>query len=125
MTPDLIEAATDWDNALAVADRYTGIGSGGVHGGYFLQQGKCVLAAALLIANKRGKGYGWIRHHLADQDVADLIDGECQGYETAVQYLHSVTMTPDRERSGCFSTAYVLLSKALQPQSLLDPDLFN
>ena len=59
--PDLIELSTDWDNALLVADRYTGFDDG-----YVIEQSKRALAAMLLIANKEGRDYGWLSRVLLD-----------------------------------------------------------
>jgi hypothetical protein len=52
--PDLIELSTDWESALLVADRYTGLNDS-----YVMEQAKRLLAALLLIANNEGRDYGW------------------------------------------------------------------
>jgi hypothetical protein len=73
--PDLIELSTDWDTALRVADRYTGLGCGGDE--YLLEQGARLLAGVLAIANQAGKGYRWISDILegpSDPGCADLLE---------------------------------------------------
>jgi hypothetical protein len=59
--PDLIELSTDWDSALLVAGRYTGLGDS-----YLIHESKEVLAALLLIANKQGRDYRWVGDALLD-----------------------------------------------------------
>lgn len=74
--PDLIELSTDWNTALVVADRYGGLGGGSEADRYFTEQGKRVLAAVLLIANKRGEGYRWVDEALRDdQLMSEIIQG--------------------------------------------------
>src|SRR3954447_13051239 len=60
--PDLIELSTDWDRAVLVADRYTGLNDG-----YIMEQAKQLLAALLLIANKEGRDYESVSAALQNQ----------------------------------------------------------
>ena len=70
--PDLIELSTDWDTALRVADRYTGLGGERADDQNFLEQGARLLAAILVIANQEGKSYRWVGDLLEDSDHADM-----------------------------------------------------
>jgi hypothetical protein len=125
--PDLIELSTDWDTALLVADRYTGTGGGPNSDAFFIEQGKRVLAAMLLIANKEGYGYGWIDEVLGERDLHRIKDEIERNRESSASYglpvrmLSNALWSTDRERSGILSTAYLMFSKALQPRSALDP----
>jgi hypothetical protein len=123
---DLIELSTNWDTALRVADRYTGLGGEGGDDRYFLDQGARLLAGVLVIANQEGKGYRWVGDVLEDSDYADIkaiIEEPTADVEVAVQHLRELVSTDVPARSRIFSTAYSLFSKALQPRSVLDPDV--
>jgi hypothetical protein len=124
--PDLIELSTDWDTALRVADRYTGLGGERDNDEYFLEQGARLLAGVLVIANQEGKGYRWVGDVLEDPDHADIeaiMEEPTADVEVAVQHLRELVSTELTTRSRIFSTAYSLFSKALQPRSVLDPDI--
>jgi hypothetical protein len=130
--PDLIELATDWDNALLVADRYTGPGGAPKGDAYFTEQGKRVLAAMLLIANKEGHGYGWIDELLGQRDymviglaVADLRKRRVAIDSVPLRVLDNVHFSAKDERSAIYSIAYLMFTKALQPRSALPPGLFD
>ena len=123
---DLIELSSDWDTALRVADRYTGLRGGSGEDGNNLEQGARLLAGVLVIANQEGKGYRWIGDVLQDPDYLDMkavIEEPSAAVEVAVQHLRELLSTDVQTRTGIFSTAYSLLSKALQPRSVLDPDI--
>ena len=122
--PDLIELSTDWDTALGVADRYTGIG--GERDEHFLEQGARLLAGVLVIANQEGKGYRWVGDVLEDSNHADIkaIIGESNAdLEVAIQHLREIVSMDVPTLSRTFFTAYSLFLKALQPRSVLDPDI--
>ena len=124
--PDLIELSTDWDTALRVADRYTGLGGEADDDKYFLEQGARLLAGVLVIANQEGKGYRWVGDILEDTDYADIkavIDEPTPDVEVAVEHLREIVSTEMVTRSQIFSTAYSLFAKAMQPRSVLDPDI--
>ena len=124
--PDLIGLSTDWDTALRVADRYTGLGGERDDDEYFLEQGARLLAGVLVIANREGKGYRWVGDVLEDSDYADIkaiIEEPSDDLEVPVQHLRELVSTEVPTRSLIFSTAYSLFSKALQPRSVLDPDI--
>ena len=124
--PDLIELSTDWDTALRVADRYTGLGGERGDDEKLLEQGARLLAGVLVIANHERKGYRWIGDVLEDPDYLDIeaiIEESTAELEVAGQHLRELASTDVPARSRIFSTAYSLLSKALQPRSVLDPDI--
>jgi hypothetical protein len=124
--PDLIELSTDWDTALRVADRYTGLGGERGDDEKFLEQGARLLAGVLVIANQEGKGYRWLGDVLEDPDYLDIeaiIEESTAELEVAGQHLRELVSTDVPARSRIFSTAYSLFSKALQPRSVLDPDI--
>jgi hypothetical protein len=109
-----------------VADRYTGLGDERGDDRYFLEQGVRLLAGVLGIANQQGNGYRWVGDVLDDSDYADIkaiIDEPSAELEVPVQHLREIVSTKVPTRSRIFSTAYSLFSKALQPRSVLDPDL--
>jgi hypothetical protein len=122
-TPDLIELSTDWDTALLVADRYTGLDER-----YIIEQARQLLAALLLIANKKGHGYEWVTSAL----VADLhphvlgliqrhnVLGPEPDIAVAVETLQDIWDHDHREKSDIFSMAYVLFMKAIEPRSAFD-----
>jgi hypothetical protein len=124
--PDLIELSTDWDTALRVADRYTGLGGERGDDEKFLEQGARLLAGVLVIANHEGKGHRWLGDVLEDPDYLDIeaiIEKSTAELEVAGQHLRELVSTDVPARSRIFSTAYSLFSKALQPRSVLDPDI--
>jgi hypothetical protein len=124
--PDLIELSTDWDTALRVADRYTGLGGEADDDEYFLEQGARLLAGVLVIANQEGKGYRWVGDVREDTDYVDIkaiIDEPSADLEVAVEHLREIVSTEIQTRSRILSTAYSLFSKAMQPRSVLDPDI--
>ena len=124
--PDLIELSTDWATALRVADRYTGLGGEADDDEDFLEQGAQLLAGVLVIANQEGKGYRWVGDVLEDSDYADIkaiIEEPTADLEVPVQHLRELVSTEMQTRSRIFSTAYSLFSKAMQPRSVLDPDI--
>jgi hypothetical protein len=124
--PDLIELSTDWDTALRVADRYTGLGGERADDPNFLEQGARLLAAVLVIANQEGKSYRWVGDLLEDSDHADIkaiIEEWSADPEVPLQHLREIVSTDVPTRSRIFFTAYSLFSKALQPRSVLDPDI--
>jgi hypothetical protein len=124
--PDLIELSTDWDTALRVADRYTGLGGERANDQNFLEQGARLLAAVLVIANQEGKSYRWVGDLLEDSDHADIkaiIEEPSADPEVPLQHLREIVSTDVPTRSRIFFTAYSLFSKALQPRSVLDPDI--
>ena len=124
--PDLIELSTDWDTALRVADRYTGLGGERGDDETFLEQGARLLAGVLVIANQQGKGYRWVADVLDNFDHADtkaIIEEPSADLEVPVQHLRELVSTDVPTRSRIFSTAYILFSKALQPRSVLDPEI--
>jgi hypothetical protein len=124
--PDLIELSTDWDTALRVADRYTGLGGERGDDEKFLEQGARLLAGVLVIANQEGKGYRWLGDVLEDPDHLDIdaiIEESTAELAVAGQHLRELVSTDVPARSRIFSTAYSLFSKALQPRSVLDPDI--
>jgi hypothetical protein len=124
--PDLIELSTDWDTALRVADRYTGLGGERDNDEHFLEQGARLLAGVLVIANQEGKGYRWVGDVLEDPDYVDIeaiMEEPTADVEVAVQHLRELVSTELTTRSRIFSTAYSLFSKGLQPRSVLDPDI--
>jgi len=124
--PDLIELSTDWDTALRVADRYTGLGGERADDQNFLEQGARLLAAVLVIANQEGKSYRWVGDLLEDSDHADIkaiIEEPSADPEVPLQHLREIVSTDVPTRSRIFFTAYSLSSKALQPRSVLDPDI--
>ena len=124
--PDLIELSTDWDTALRVADRYTGLGGERGDDEKFLEQGARLLAGVLVIANREGKGYRWVGDVLEDSDYADIkaiIEEPSADLAVAVQHLREIVSTEVPTRSRIFFIAYSLFSKALQPRSVLDPDI--
>ena len=93
---------------------------------YFLEQGARLLAGVLVIANQQGKGYRWVGDVLEDSDYADIkaiIEEPSDDLEVPVQHLRELVSTEVPTRSLIFSTAYSLFSKALQPRSVLDPDI--
>ena len=93
---------------------------------YFLEQGARLLAGVLVIANREGKGYRWVGDVLEDSDYADIkaiIEEPSDDLEVPVQHLRELVSTEVPTRSLIFSTAYSLFSKALQPRSVLDPDI--
>lgn len=115
MKPDLIDASTDWDSALLVADRYTGSS-----GDYFTQQGKRLLAAFLLMANKERFDLSWIERHLSERkfhELRPLIEEHADPSSPEIRQLYSVLMTNERTRADIFAMAHLFLSKALQPRS--------
>jgi len=118
-----LELSTDWDTALLVADRYSGPGDGG----YFGEQAKRVLAAMLLIANRKGLGYGWINEVLGASLYTDVNTAlermEVTDVEFPLRVLMKALWSAERECSAIYSTAYLMFNKALQPRSTLDPDL--
>jgi hypothetical protein len=123
--PDLIELSTDWDTALRVADRYTGLGGERGDDEKFLEQGARLLAGVLVIANQEGKGYRWLGDVLEHPDYLDIdvVEESTAELEVAGQHLRELVSTDVPARSRIFSTAYSLFSKALQPRSVLDPDI--
>ena len=124
--PDLIGLSTDWDTALRVADRYTGLGGELGDDESFLEQGARLLAGVLVIANRKGKGYRWVGDVLEDSDYADIkaiIEEPSDDLEVPVEHLRELVSTEVPTRSRIFSTAFSLFSKALQPRSVLDPDI--
>jgi hypothetical protein len=124
--PDLIELSTDWDTALRVADRYTGLGGERGDDENFLEQGARLLAGVLVIANRKRKGYRWVGDVLEDSDYADIkgiIEEPNDDLEVPVEHLRELVSTEVPTRSRIFSTAFSLFSKALQPRSVLDPDI--
>jgi hypothetical protein len=124
--PDLIELSTDWDTALRVADRYTGLGGERADDENFLEHGARLLAGVLVIGNREGKGYRWVSDVLEDSDYADIkaiIEQPSTDVEVAVQHLRELVSTEMPTRSRIFFTAYSLFSKALQPRSVLDSDI--
>ena len=124
--PDLIELSTDWDTALRVADRYTGLGGERADDQNFLEQGARLLAAVLVIANQEGKSYRWVGDLLEDSDHADIkaiIEEPSADPEVPLQHLREIVSTDVPTRSRIFFTAYSLSSKALQPRSVLDLDI--
>jgi hypothetical protein len=46
-------------------------------------------------------------------------------YGFPVRHLTNALWSTERERSGIFSTAYLMFTKALQPRSAFDPDLLG
>jgi hypothetical protein len=122
--PDLIELSTDWHAALAVADRYTGVGNGADP---VIARGRDVFAAFLLIANNEGRGYRWVGEMLGGDgypDVSALIDATPEPSAEvmhAFRMLRTVLSAKDIERYSSFATANELFAKALQPRSVLDP----
>jgi hypothetical protein len=124
--PDLIELSTDWDTALRVADRYTGLGGERADDQNFLEQGARLLAAILVIANQEGKSYRWVGDLLEDSDHADIkaiIEEPSGDPEVPLQHLREIVSTDVPTRSRIPFTAYSLFSKALQPRSVRDPDI--
>jgi hypothetical protein len=124
--PDLIELSTDWKTALLVADRYTGVGGGSDTNAYFAERAKTVLASVLLIANKQAKGYGWVASVLADGDdkqLLEITEGRNDALGLPFQHLRDILPADYRQSSSIVSTAYLMLSKALQPRSVLDPSI--
>jgi hypothetical protein len=123
--PDLIELSTDWDTALLVADRYTGLDDSDI-----MEQAKQLLAALLLIANKEGRDYGWVSNALLDfRFVLEPIeralrDGAQPPPAVAVEVLQDTFRRHERVRDDIFSRAYALLLKALEPHSAFDLDVF-
>jgi hypothetical protein len=125
--PDLIELSSDWDTALLVAQRYTGINAKSNLGEYGTVLAKSVLAAVLLIANKQDRGYGWVR------DV--LLGGEYKALEVFVEeqdgifagspleHLKGVMRFGEETRSAIFSDAYAMFSRALLPLDARDPNI--
>jgi hypothetical protein len=118
--PDLIELSTDWDNALLVADRYTGLDDNHV-----IEQSKRTLAALLLIANKEGRDYGWVSDALLDYKfvLAAIQNGGQPDTAVAVEVLRGDFLRGPRQRGDICSRAYVLFLKALQPRSAFDLDV--
>lgn len=124
--PDLIGLSSDWDTALRVANRYTGLGGERGDDKYFLEQGTRLLTCVLVIANQEGKGYRWVGDVLEDPDHADIktiIDESSADLEVPVQHLREIVSRDVPTRTRIFFTAYSLFSKALQPRSVLDPDI--
>jgi hypothetical protein len=124
--PDLIELSTDWDTAPRVADRYTGLGGESGEDKDFLEQEAQLLAGVLVIANQEGRGYRWVADVLEDPDYLDIkaiIEEPSAVVEVAVQHLRKLVSADVRTRTRIFSIAYSLFSKALQPRSVLDPDI--
>jgi hypothetical protein len=94
--PDLIELSTDWDTALRVADRYTGLGGERGDDEKFLEQGARLLAGVLVIANHEGKGYRWLGDVLEDPDYLDIeaiIEESTAELEVAGQHLRELVST--------------------------------
>jgi hypothetical protein len=124
--PDLIELSADWDSALLVADRYTGIGSSRNDDKYFVEQGKQILAAVLFLANKQGLGYEWVHETLGGmnyeqiRDLTEHLRNESSFYVYPVAHVENVLGRREPERSAIFSSAYVMFKKALQPGSAMD-----
>jgi hypothetical protein len=109
-----------------VADRYTGLGGERGDDKYFLEQGARLLAGVLVIANQEGKGYRWVGDVLEDPDHADIkaiIEESSADLEAPVPHLREIVSTDVPARTRIFFTAYSLFSKALQPRSVLDPDI--
>jgi hypothetical protein len=121
--PDLIELSADWDDALLVADRYTGLSNS-----YIMEQAKKLLAAVLLIANKEGRDYGWVSGALQAQLVIleriqrHNVLGPEPDIAVAADALNDIWDHDEREKSDIFATAYVLFSKAIEPRSAFDLD---
>jgi len=121
--PDLIELSTDWDRAVLVADRYTGLNDG-----YIMEQAKQLLAALLLIANKEGRDYESVsaalqnQWHILEPIQRELWDRPKPETAVAVEVLRGTWGRDGGERGDIFATAYVLFLKAVEPRSAFDPD---
>jgi hypothetical protein len=121
--PDLIELSTDWDTAVLVADRYTGLNDG-----YIMEHAKQLLAAVLLIANKEGRDYASVNAALQNQwRILEPIqrqvrDGPKPETAVAVEVLRGIWGRDDGERGDISATAYVLFLKAVEPRSAFDLD---
>jgi hypothetical protein len=130
--PDLIELSTDWDTALLVADRYTGTGRDSRGDTYFAEQGKRVFAAMLVVANKEGLGYGWIDKVLGEHNDSEIYTALRRVQQSAttdvgfpLRVLTKALWTAVNERSGIYSAACLMFTKALQPRSALPPGLLD
>jgi hypothetical protein len=92
----------------------------------FFEQRARLLAGVLVIANRKGKGYRWVGDVLEDSDYAAIkaiIEEPSDDLEVPVEHLRELVSTEVPTRSRIFSTAFSLFSKALQPRSVLDPDI--
>ena len=121
--PDLIELSTDWNTALVVADRYSGLGGGSEADRYFTEQGKRVLAAVLLIANKRGEDYRWVDEAFRDdQLMSEIIQGDNQpATASAIWVLQSLFWGDERQRADIFSLPTSCLRRPSSPTHTLIP----
>ena len=122
--PDLIELSTDWDTALRVADRYTGLGGQRGDDENFLEQGARLLAGVLVIAHRKGKGYRWMGDVLEDSDYAAIkaiIEEPSDDLEVPVEHLRELVSTEVPTRSRIFSMPTACSRRLYSPARFLIP----